>query len=346
MGKSEELKIAVCGDDAPACRETRSHAEKLGHCVVFEQAGAEDFVVESVAAARPDLVFVGCVHPEEEGLHLVRRFQDCQPLPLILLVGRVTPSLLREADDAGAAWVVPVPTDSAVLAEAVNIALLRHRDRRELRDMRERMARMRREFLHRVKNDLAVITALMHFQAGSCGNSGTERAILEGADRVRVISALYDVIRTSEDGDTLRLDHYLELLLSKVSQGTAAARGIEIAVSADCIILDGARALSCGLIVHEMVANALQHAFPGDQREKLIKVDIHKHPGDEHIEIRVADNGTGLPPDIDPTGATTFGLQLVSFLAGQLKGALTVDRSNGTAMTLSFKVPSAMTTHR
>jgi two-component sensor histidine kinase len=342
MKKSEVLKIFLCGDTARVGREIHPFLSELGHTVV-EAGDSIDDIRDLLTVARPDLAFVACTSPCGQGLDLIREIQGHSPVPLVLLAEQSPAPLLREAGAAGAGWVLQVPADAKSVAGAIDIARVRHQDFLELRDLRERMRMSVRAFLHRVKNDLAVIASLMHFQADSCTNAGAAAALLEGADRVRVVSALYDIIRSSEYRDVLRLDHYLELLLSKMGQGVSAESGISLAVSADCVCLDGARALSCGLIVRELVANALQYAFSGNGRSGQVCVAVRNEPANDFVEIRVGDNGRGLPADVDPARATTFGLQLVSVLVGQLKGTMEVGRSGGTTVTIRFKAPGLNT---
>jgi len=245
---------------------------------------------------------------------------------------------LHKVGSAGASWVLKVPADGAAIGCAIEFALVRHQDLLELRNLRERMKKIEREFVHRVKNDLSVITSLLHFQADSSSHFETATAILEGADRIKVISALYDSIRSSKSRDLLRLDQYIELLIRKISQGSDE-RGISIEVSVDSIFVDGASAFNCGLIIRELVANAIKYAFPVSGKKKRIRVTVHKDTDDDIVEICVRDNGRGLPAGIDPALATTFGFQLVSFLVGQLKGTMKVARSGGTLLRIRFKAP-------
>lgn len=338
MHKNEALLVIVCGDDVLAGREVEDRLAVLGHAV--ETGGTIlDDIIDRVAAVRPDLVVVACRSPGAQGFDLVREIQRRGTVPLILLADERATAFLAEARSAGASWVLRVPVESTDLAWVIDMALVRHQDILELRILREKMKTNVREVVHRFKNDLAVIAALLHFQADSCTHAETTAAILECADRVGVISALYDVSRSSQHWDRLCLDHYLEVLLSKISQGLSDESGIAIEVTADYLVVGGEVALNCGLIVRELVANAIRHAFRGSWDEKLIRVALLKEGEDDLVEISVQDNGIGLPADIEPALATTFGFQLVSFLAGQLKGTVEVDRSEGTVVRVRFQAP-------
>jgi two-component sensor histidine kinase len=101
----------------------------------------------------------------------------------------------------------------------------------------------------------------------------------------------------------------------------------QVSLSADLVI-------QCGLIINELVSNALKHAFPPGQSGE-INVAIHPTDGDQ-VVLTVNDNGIGLPPDISLTSAESLGLQLAAMLIQQLEGEVEVDRSEGTTFRIQF----------
>ncbi|MGC8494111.1 MAG: sensor histidine kinase [Syntrophobacteraceae bacterium] len=105
------------------------------------------------------------------------------------------------------------------------------------------------------------------------------------------------------------------------------------------IVLPLEQALPCGLIVNELVSNALKHGFPGTHTGKIF-VECTRTEGSELI-LCVRDEGVGLPADFDLSGASTLGVQLVSGLTGQLSGRLEVEGGQGTgaALRVVFPVP-------
>lgn len=101
------------------------------------------------------------------------------------------------------------------------------------------------------------------------------------------------------------------------------------------LFLDVNSAIPCGLILNELISNAFKHAFPGG-RPGLVRIGLRRKP-DDTVEIRVADDGVGLPEGVDFRQGETLGLQIIHLLAEQLDGALDVDRTKGTAVTLTFR---------
>ena len=101
------------------------------------------------------------------------------------------------------------------------------------------------------------------------------------------------------------------------------------------VSLDINSAVPCGLILNELVSNALKHAFP-EGRTGVIKIGLRRGPGGA-VELRVADDGIGLPKRLDFRKAESFGLQIVNLLVGQLEAAIDLDRTKGTAFTMTFR---------
>jgi two-component sensor histidine kinase len=104
--------------------------------------------------------------------------------------------------------------------------------------------------------------------------------------------------------------------------------------------LDIDRAIPCGLIVNELVSNALKHAFPlQDHQVGEIHISMHSVPGqDGQIELVVCDNGVGLPVDVEVAEAKTLGLTMVNLLSRQLRAELEVHRNQGTSVRITFSI--------
>ncbi len=98
--------------------------------------------------------------------------------------------------------------------------------------------------------------------------------------------------------------------------------------------LDINSAVPCGLILNELISNALKHAFPEGRR--AIKIGLRRGPGGA-VELRVADDGVSFPKGLDFRKAESFGLQIVNMLVDQLEAAIDLDRTKGTAFTMTFR---------
>jgi two-component sensor histidine kinase len=106
-------------------------------------------------------------------------------------------------------------------------------------------------------------------------------------------------------------------------------------INANEVLLPLNLAIPCGLVVNELVTNALKHAFP-HKREGNITIELLKQ--EESVMLAVSDNGIGVPSDFDMNKRTTLGLQLVSLLADQINAQLSIGRANPTRFALTFKL--------
>jgi PAS domain S-box-containing protein len=193
-----------------------------------------------------------------------------------------------------------------------------------------------REIHHRVKNNLQVISSLFNLQAGHTLNEGC-RAILKAAQtRIRSISLIHE--RLYQSGQLSRIDFggYLNSLAVHLIHVYCPQPGrIRLETDFEDMTLDIASAIPCGLLLNELISNALKHAFP-ENRGGIVRIGL-KHEPDGLIEIRVADNGIGFPENLDFRNARSFGLQIVSLLGGQLDATIELDRTSGTAFTAIFR---------
>jgi len=142
---------------------------------------------------------------------------------------------------------------------------------------------------------------------------------------------------------------YLQTLTNHLLASIAAPGQISLRVHSDAVYLDIAMAVPCGLIVNELVSNALKHAFPEDvliqdhprpewsKTGCIVQVDLHAN-NDQAI-LRVSDNGIGLPADLNWRDPSSLGLQIVQLLTDQIGGQIELDQSGGTAFTITFHLP-------
>lgn len=193
-----------------------------------------------------------------------------------------------------------------------------------------------REIHHRVKNNLQLVSSLLSLQNRAVRDEAARAALCESRARVRSIALAHEYLHRPDSLARVRVSQYLHGLVALI----ACSRPHEhVAVSyvphGDDIVLELERAVVCGLIVNELVANSLRHAFP---YERLGHVEIDcRADGDGACVLEVRDDGIGI-------GAThieehpSFGLELVRALVQQLDGEMTVQTRAGTAFRVRFPI--------
>jgi two-component sensor histidine kinase len=189
------------------------------------------------------------------------------------------------------------------------------------------------EVHHRVKNNLQVISSLINMQVRSLA-LGVSRDALEVCQaRVQAIALIHEKLYQSSDYSRVPFPDYARSLASNVFQAIGVAAesiSLELAVADVALAVD--KAIHCGLILNELLTNALKHAFP-DGRAGTIRVELSR--ADEgSLQLLVADDGVGLPGGLDAPRASSLGLRLVGMLAEQMAARLEVDSTRGTTFRL------------
>jgi two-component sensor histidine kinase len=193
-----------------------------------------------------------------------------------------------------------------------------------------------REIHHRVKNNLQVIASLLNIQLSAERSDAARKSLLESQSRIQSMALVHQLLYLSKDLANIDAGEYLSKLTSRlVETYNIAPDRIVVHVFAQPIRLDIDRAIPCGLIVNELVTNALIHGFP-DQRSGRIWVTIER-AGDD-VLLTVADDGIGMPADLQIEKATTFGLRIAHTLTMQLDGTISLTREHGTAIRVVFPI--------
>ena len=196
-----------------------------------------------------------------------------------------------------------------------------------------------REIHHRVKNNLQVITSLLRLQSREFQDERYIRAFKGSENRIRSMALIHETLYQSDDLARVDFNYYINRLTSHLFRGYGVNVGrIRLKVEAERLPLRIGLAIPCGLIVNELVSNALKHAFP-EGREGEIRVSL-RSLNEKEIELAVGDDGIGLPEDADSEDGGSLGLYLVKILVeDQLHGEIEVDSSKGTAFRITFEAP-------
>ncbi len=207
------------------------------------------------------------------------------------------------------------------------------------------------EIHHRVKNNLQIISGLLTLQAEQSAGKSLAEIFRESQDRIRSIALIHEKLYRSHNLAEIAFDDYLRALAENlfISHGVSAGT-IAIKYEMEPIFFTIEKAIPLGLIVNELVTNALKHAFP-DGRRGEIRIGLHGQKDSMFIgvktdsgklyrppicELIVADDGVGLPAGQVPEQQKTLGMNLVSMLANQLQAELKVKTGPGTEFHLLF----------
>jgi len=199
----------------------------------------------------------------------------------------------------------------------------------KLRHSLEEKEVLLREIHHRVKNNLQVISSLLSAQAREVDEDAVRARFAETQDRIRSMAAIHERLYQSDDLARVDFDEYLEGLLDDLFRSHRAHK-IDRSLEAAPQPLPIDQAIPAGLIVNELVTNALEHAFPNGQ-DGTVAVVYRANAGE--VTLVVEDDGQGAP-DLSSEG--TLGLRLVRGLTRQLRGTLSTDTESGVTVTITF----------
>ncbi|WP_158517114.1 sensor histidine kinase [Moorena producens] len=193
-----------------------------------------------------------------------------------------------------------------------------------------------KEIHHRVKNNLQIVSGLLYLQSRYIDDESILDILCESRNRLQVMALIHEKLYGSKNLTQIDFQDYIQSLTKDLLGCYACTNNPpRIKVNFVQTFLDIDRAITCGLIINELVSNSLKHAFPEEDGGKII-VDF-KCCEDNYFELIVSDNGLGIREGIDLDNPKTLGLRLVHTLATkQLKGEVELDTSHGVMFKIKF----------
>ena len=193
------------------------------------------------------------------------------------------------------------------------------------------------EIHHRVKNNLQVVSSLLQLQSAYAKNEEDVAMFKECQNRVRTMAMVHERLYRSQNLASIDFgEHVRDLASMLASSYPQAAAHVQVFTEAESVLLELETAIPAGLIINELVSNALKHAFP-DGRRGTLKLSLQS-PAPGQLSLSVQDDGVGLPPGFDWDQARSLGLRIVRDLARQIRGTLEVRQNGGTTFALCFPV--------
>ncbi len=225
-------------------------------------------------------------------------------------------------------------TSACVLCVTTDVTAVKKAEMGLKQSLREKDVLLK-EVHHRVKNNLQVINSLLSLQSQEFSDPVLREALVESQNRIRSMAMVHEQLYSAGDLAGIDFGEYISRLAGQLMR-LVTRPGISYVVESDHVSIGIDVAVPCGLIVNELISNALKHAFHG--REKgTISISL-RAAGDAHAELMVRDDGVGLPAALDPEAVASMGLTLVTSLTKQIHGTLALDRTAGTAFTIRFRL--------
>jgi len=193
------------------------------------------------------------------------------------------------------------------------------------------------EIHHRVKNNLQIVHSLLDLQSTRIEDPAVLDMLMDSQNRVRSMALIHQTLYQSKDFAKVDFGGFLEALVPTLVASYGVDTGnINLRIEVDQVFLPINAAIPCGLIINELITNALKHAFP-DGRGGSVVVSIAHQPNDR-VTLVVSDDGVGIPDALVIEKSDTLGLSLVTLLSKQLNGQLAIKRKNPTEFSLNFPI--------
>jgi len=339
------IRLLYIDDDRGLARLVEKELGRHGYAVTTAPDG--DAGLELLREGRRfDICALDHYMPGRDGIDVLPDILELPGAPPVVYVtgaqeGRIAVAALR----AGAADYVikDVSEDfTALLRSAIEDALIRRRlaaenerAQEEVRLARDRAEAMLREVNHRVGNSLQLVSSFMSLQMREMEDEAAKAPLKEAQARIEAVAHVHRRLYTSGDMERVAMDEYLSGLIEELTKSMAAHGGAPaLSLTAEPVTVATDKAVSLGVIVTELVTNAMKYAYPPETGGE-IRVRLRRE-SDDRAELIVEDDGAGMGGEIKGTG---LGGKIVSAMAGGLKSRVIVDPEHrGVRASLSFDV--------
>jgi two-component system, sensor histidine kinase PdtaS len=190
-----------------------------------------------------------------------------------------------------------------------------------------------KEIHHRVKNNLEIISSLLSLQSEQIDDEKIKLIMMDSQNRVHSMGMIHQNLYVGENIASIEMKRYFQNLGNYILETFGAASRIVVVCEMEALHLDIDRAIPIGLIVNELLTNALKYAFP-ENRNGQIKISLEEING--KLQLKIADNGVGYKKNSQIMG-TGFGTQLVHLLCKQLDGHMKLISDSGTSIFFQFQ---------
>ncbi|RZI39633.1 sensor histidine kinase, partial [Herbaspirillum sp. HC18] len=189
-----------------------------------------------------------------------------------------------------------------------------------------------REVNHRVGNSLQIIASLLHLQASSAAEADVKAALTNAMGRVAAVAQVHRRLYTSQDLKSVLLNQYLDSLLEDLRRSAEGNRMSRLTLKADTVEIDPDRAVAIGIVVNELVMNAVKYAYP----DGAGPIHVELTSQGEDLLLTITDDGVGDNVKADPR-STGMGQRIVAAMAAKLDATVARDPAHsGTRIVLKF----------
>jgi two-component sensor histidine kinase len=337
------MKVLVVEDSITMRTYLQRQLERMGHEMVA-CADAES-ALAAFEAGDFTLILLDWILPGMDGLEFCRRIRSMPSgdrAIVIMITSRNRPEDLDAVLDAGADDYIAKPIDRALLHTRLTVAErmvrnLTERKRAEdaLKQSLDDKDMLIREVHHRAKNNLMIIQSLLNLQSHEIVDSAARDKFQESQNRVKAMRMIHERLYRKKDLTSINVGEYLRSLALEVFKSYClGVQRVRLESEMRDATVDVEAVIPLGLILNELVSNAMKYAFP-EGRPGVLRVGF-EISGEGMCVLTVSDDGVGLPEGFDLAATESLGMQLITTLTAQIAASLDLDRTGGTTFRIKF----------
>jgi PAS domain S-box-containing protein len=189
--------------------------------------------------------------------------------------------------------------------------------------------RLLSEIHHRVKNNMQMVAAMLELQTDYLNEHNTKESFIIASNRIQSMSLIHEKLYETKNFGEIDLQSYLSDLVTSLVESYQGDKHVSLDIQIEKNTMEIDSAITCGLLLNEIITNSLKHAYTDNRDDKQLKVHMVKQKN-KKFKLIVQDNGKGLPEDFDINTTKSLGIQLIKGFINELKGTYDIKNESGT----------------
>jgi len=348
-GQRYNISVLFVDDNETIRQLYRRILEKHVNYLYIAENGSHG--LELYLKHKPDMVITDMVMPVMNGLEMVKEIKKIAPEANIVVMSAYSEKdSFIESIHLGVDGYLMKPVEAkkllSLIDEFAGITLMKweleakEKKRQEAEDYLKKSLEEKdvllREVHHRVKNNMQIISSILSMQSRNIDDPKLKDILQESQNRIHSMALIHENLYNSKSLANIMFSTYIKSLTGNIARTYSNQQAnIQFDYQIDCAYLPMDIAIPCGLIINELISNSFKYAFvnlPGGI------ISIHfKNIIDDEFLLTVADNGVGIPPEVNILKTKSLGMKILHKLVQQIDGEIKNDFSNGTKFIIQFK---------
>ena len=337
----QQTKILIVENDGTIIVRLEKLLRSWGYDVLL--AGSGEIALPLAEEQTPDLALMdirlGEGAGEMDGIETAQILRSRFDIPSIYLTAYTDEEFLQRARQTEPYGYLVKPLQELSLRSTLEMATAKLEVDRQLKLALQQKEILMKEILHRTKNNMFAISSLLSLQSAYIKDARMKGIFQETQNRIQSMAMVQEKLYRSEDISHTDLGEYLyDLTYTIFSNYSLSSDTVTLSLDMQSVIVPADTAIPCGLLLNELLTNAIKYAFPDDRTGEIV-ISLHLL-ADGMIELGVGDNGIGIQEDLNVENTTSLGLQLVHSFIVQLQGDFELSREHGTRWRIRFQKKS------